>query len=150
MYKLKQLIIESFRNGSFDKGVNARSIWISSEYYNAISIESFQRTVAKVTKEFQEENLIKARNGEPFEVFLSCPTGYFIATGIKDEAGEFDFVKGYDFYIDRIKKYYKREKVLRLLIMKKFRFDPKERKEVASQIEIPFELLEEADNQIDN
>lgn len=138
MYKFQHLIIEGFRKGTYEDGVSARSIWKSNGLETMISLSSFQRAVATIMNNFQEENLIRARNGAKYEIFLSCPSGYYISKEVEDAQS------GYDFYLGRIKEIIKREKVLRLLIMKRYGYDPKKKEFINRQIDIPFDLTEQA------
>jgi len=93
----------------------------SLELYNRFGIgtlKGFQRRVANIIKEFQDEEFEKADKKEPFILILSTNEGYYIP---KSYDGA---LAGLLFYQGRIMKELARRKQLKNLIKKAYLINP--------------------------
>lgn len=114
--EFKDRVISKVLLATIDRPVDARTIWTEwdiNERYS-ISIEGWQRIVTKIIENYQHEQFERAERGEKFNLILSSPKGYYCSKDKKDA------IEGILFYQKRFEPMFKRRKLLKNLIKKKY------------------------------
>lgn len=127
----KDLVISRALLATITAPVDARTMWaewnINGRY--SVSIEDWQRIVTKIIEGDQIEQFAKAERGESFHLILSSPKGYY------QSKSEEDAVEGILFYQKRFEPMFKRRKLLKNLIKKKYELNI-DRREQPGQVKL--------------
>lgn len=113
-YKVR--VISRVLLATINNPVDARTMWAEWNVNgkHSISIEGWQRIVTKIIENYQHEQLERAERGEKFNLILSSPNGYYCSKNKEDA------IKGILFYQKRFEPMFKRRKLLKNLIKKKY------------------------------
>lgn len=116
LLQFKDQVVSRILLTEINNPVDARKMWAewNLEARYGMSIEGWQRIVTKIVEAYQVEQFGRAERGEKFNLILSSPKGYYCSRDKEDA------IEGILFYQKRFDPMFKRRKLLKNLIKKKY------------------------------